>query len=295
MGYSVRELLLLLLYFFLLKPSIAEDHLQLGTPSTAWSIVRHKAYALGYSEEMEQAVWVSYHLTADQLLGGSVSRSDDFREDPLVLTGSAALQDYKRSGYDRGHLAPAADMAWNSTVMSESFFLSNMSPQLPGFNRGIWKSLEEWVRSQAVVCGALWVVTGPVPEPGLPEIGASGVDVPRLYYKVLLDLEEPDTKAIGFILPNQKSSQPLAFYAVSVDNVEALTGLDFFSNLPDDQEKDLEAAFDFSSWSGAPVTSPRKIEPDSQPATTQCQALTKSGKRCKRKASKGNYCWQHAK
>lgn len=291
----MRAMFALLLNLLLFISLSAGDHLELGAPSTAWSIVQHAGYALGYSEEMEQAVWVSYHLTANQLLGGRVSRSDDFREDPAVATGSAVLQDYKGSGFDRGHLAPAADMAWNSTVMSESFYLSNMSPQEPGFNRGIWKSLEEWVREQAVACGGLWVVTGPVPEPGLPEIGASGVDVPRLYYKVLLDLEEPDQKAIGFLMPNRKSSASLDFYAVSVDNIEAVTGLDFFSNLPDQQEDALESMVDFSRWTGERVSPAKKIESSSQPVSNQCQAMTTSGTRCKRKASNGKYCWQHAK
>ena len=110
---------------------------------------------------------VAYELTAQEVQG-IVSRSDDFRADPEIITGSAALVDYRGSGYDRGHLAPAADMKWSEEAMSESFYMSNMSPQAPGFNRGIWKSLESRVRSWAVENGTVYVVTGGILSPGLP-------------------------------------------------------------------------------------------------------------------------------
>ena len=109
-------------------------------PIIGEQIVNHLGYSLSYNEKNEQASWVAYELTADQVRG-TVKRKDSFRSDPLIKTGSASLSDYKGSGYDRGHLAPAADMKWSTTAMSESFFMSNMSPQLPGFNRGIWKKL----------------------------------------------------------------------------------------------------------------------------------------------------------
>jgi endonuclease G len=89
-------------------------------------------------------------------------RKDNFRSDPKVKTGSAALSDYKGSGYDRGHLAPAADFKWSATAMSESFYMSNMSPQVPGFNRGIWKNIESTVRNWAVENDEIYIVTGPV-------------------------------------------------------------------------------------------------------------------------------------
>ena len=104
-------------------------------------IISHTAYTLKYSEQHEQASWVAYTLKSSHT-SGTVGRTNDFREDYKVKTGSASLSDYKGSGYDRGHLAPAADFKWSSTAMSESFFMSNMSPQKPGFNRGIWKKLE---------------------------------------------------------------------------------------------------------------------------------------------------------
>ncbi len=121
-------------------------------------IIEHSAYILQYNEKYEHAEWVIYLLTQDRV-ADSFERTDNFRPDPKVITGSASLADYKGSGYDRGHLAPAADMKWSENVMSESFFMSNMSPQKPGFNRGIWKSLESIVRTWAIENNEIYIVT----------------------------------------------------------------------------------------------------------------------------------------
>ncbi|MDZ7792136.1 MAG: DNA/RNA non-specific endonuclease [Spirochaetia bacterium] len=123
--------------------------------------MRHTGYTLSYSEEHEQAEWVAYKLTIEELQG-DVERTDNFREDKKVDTETASLSDYRGSGYDRGHLAPAADFSWSEEAMSDTFYLSNMSPQKPGFNRGIWRSLESQVREWAIRDKALLVVTGPV-------------------------------------------------------------------------------------------------------------------------------------
>ena len=211
-------------------------------------IITHAGYYLLYSEEHEQPYWVAYLLTADEL-SGNINRTDNFRSDDSIDTGSASLSDYRGSGYDRGHLAPAADMKWSSEAMKDSFYLSNMSPQLPGLNRGIWKKLEEWVRDEAEDCVELYVVTGPVLTDGpYQTIGENEVAVPNQYYKVLLDYTEPDLKAIGFLIPNQSSKQPLSDYAVSIDEVEAATGLDFFYLLDDAVEAQLEGANNWGRW-----------------------------------------------
>lgn len=140
-------------------------------PVSAGEIVKHTYFTLAYSEENEQAFWVYYLLTPTSINGGQ-SRTDDFRADPMISTGSATLDDYKNSGYDRGHLCPAADMALNKTSMSESFFLSNMSPQVPGFNRGIWSTVEDQVRKWALRYQKLYVVTGPIFKDNKGSIGA---------------------------------------------------------------------------------------------------------------------------
>ncbi len=212
------------------------------------NIIQHTHYALCYNERYEQPNWVMYRLTENQLTGERVERSDDFRSDPKVSTGSAALDDYRGSGYDRGHLLPAADMRFSEAAMSETFFMSNMSPQAPRFNRGIWKKLEEQVRDWAFDNDELYVVTGPVLQGDLPTIGENAVAVPQYYYKVILDLKEPQVKGIGFIMENKKLRGSLAHYAVSIDKVEDFTGLDFFPTLPDDLEENIERAMVVAEW-----------------------------------------------
>ena len=221
-----------------------------GLPDMAGGheIVTHTAYTLSYNEGHEQADWVAYALSAADLSGNGEERTDNFRLDPSVSTGSATLEDYRRSGYDRGHLAPAADMGRSAEVMSESFFMSNMSPQAPSFNRGMWKSLEEAVRQWVLRDSCLYVVTGPVLEPGLEAIGPNAVSVPRAYYKVLLDLEAPEYKAIGFLMANDRLSGEIWDYAVSVDSVESRTGIDFFPDLPEALETRLESRIDIPLW-----------------------------------------------
>ncbi len=167
-------------------------------------IIEHSAYILEYNEKYEHAEWVIYLLTQDRVSGSS-ERTDNFRPDPKVKTHSASLADYKGSGYDRGHLAPAADMKWSENVMSESFFMSNMSPQKPGFNRGIWKRLESIVRTWAIENDEIYVVTGPVLSDNLSAIGTNEVAIPEYYYKIILDYKEPEIKGIGFVVPNKSS------------------------------------------------------------------------------------------
>ena len=211
-------------------------------------IVVHAAYTLSYNEQFEQPDWAAYELTS-KMLTGHVSRTDDFRPDPAVKTGSATPGDYRGSGYDRGHLVPAADMAFSRACMSETFYMSNMSPQAPAFNRGIWKRLEELVRGWAKENGELFIVTGPVLSDGnFPTTGQNRVAVPRRFFKVILDYKEPELKAIAFILPNRRSDSPLESYALTVDEAEAITGMDFFPELPDAVERQLESKIELERW-----------------------------------------------
>lgn len=240
-------------------------------------------YTICYREEYEQPEWAAYTLTAEKLVKNA-SREDNFRPDPEISTGSASLADYKGSGYDRGHLAPAADFSYSAEAMSDSFYLSNMSPQNGSFNRGIWAKLEAAVRDWAEETFITYVVTGPVLEKPASEygfIGANEVSVPEYYYKALLFVYADDVVATsgeadsaktpaaltaagasadalisattsdgqqvwlfatGYLLPNEKSSGDLATFTVSIDAIEARTGLDFFSLLPDVYEDALEAS-----------------------------------------------------
>jgi endonuclease G len=211
------------------------------------AIVVHNSYILEYSEPHEQARWVVYHITPSQL-DKTIKRSNNFKVDTMVATGSANNDDYRKSGYDRGHLKPANVSKTSELDMKESFYYSNMSPQVPKFNRGIWKKLEAFVLKTAETSGSLWVVTGPVLEDGLLTIGENQVSVPRYYYKVLLDLEPPEYRAIAFIIPNEDSDKPLLKCALPVDKLESMLGIDFFPNLDDALENKLEAKVNIFSW-----------------------------------------------
>lgn len=211
-------------------------------------VVKHKAFIIAYDEETEQAEWVLHRLTDTYIYQGKARRTDDFRQDELITTGSASLDDYYRSGYDRGHLAPAADFKWDDDAMSESFLMSNMSPQLPGFNRGVWKELEELTRDWAVQEKDMYIVTGPVFKDSFRYIGPNEVAIPDYYFKVIMDVSPPSYKAIGFILPHEKSNMPLIHFAVSVDSVESFTGINFFPALPDSLEEALEGDLNPLNW-----------------------------------------------
>lgn len=210
-------------------------------------VIFHTGFALLYSEEHEQAKWVAYELTLEETLKG-VERSNRFTTDPKVITGTASDKDYKGSGYDRGHLAPAADMSWSDEAMKESFYYSNISPQVPAFNRGIWKRLEEQVRQWARQDSAVYVVTGPVLSDNLPRIGTNQVAVPPSFYKALLVWRNQNMKAIAFVIPNEKLSLPLGRFAVSIDSLEHLTSIDFFPALPDTLENKLERVACVACW-----------------------------------------------
>ena len=211
-------------------------------------VINHFGFSLLYNEEHEQASWVAYELTSTEI-NKIFDRTNKFILDPQVKTTTASGKDYLKSGYDRGHLAPASDMGWSSITMAESFYYSNISPQTPEFNRGVWKRLEELVRSWAIKYETINIVTGPILTPGLPAIGPNQVNVPNLFYKDILDYNGKDVKGIGFILPNLGSKEILQSYAVSIDSVESLTGIDFFPMLNDDQEIYLESAICLACWS----------------------------------------------
>ncbi len=208
----------------------------------------YKGFSLAYSEEYEQPLWVAYELTKKEVRG-TISRSNNFAPDPTIKTGSATLSDYKKSGYDRGHLAPAADMKWHKKAMNECFYMSNMSPQKAEFNRGIWKDLESQVRKWAVENSALLVVTGPIFSSRPRRIGKNRVAVPNAYYKVVIDYRLPTRKGIGFIIPHNGSKKSLKSFAVSIDKVEKETGIDFFYALPDNDENSLEKKINLDRWS----------------------------------------------
>lgn len=230
----------------------AESVDYLPVPSN--DLVKHTYYTLSYNEKYEQANWVYYSLTDSMVIKGGSERSNKFKVDKMVSTGSAKSADYTKSGYDRGHLCPAADMDFNPIAMEESFLMSNICPQAPDFNRGIWKELETEVRNWAKKENKLYVVTGPVFNDNKGTIGQEEVLVPGYFFKILYE-ETDQPKIIAFVFPNRKSDRPLADFAVTIDEAEKLTGFDFFSQIPDELENKLESRVDLSGWFDGYVSS----------------------------------------
>ena len=206
-------------------------------PSSTGEMIHHTYYSLSYREAHEQPEWVAYILTRKSLQAPNVSREKDFVPDGMVSTYSATPDDYRGSGYTRGHLVPAGDMAFDTLAMRETFLMSNISPQLRQLNNGIWRDLEEHVRDWAYKADSLYVVSGPVLSNPVKKTGRKNkVTVPAAFYKVLLDNKGPEKKAIGFIIPHELSEKRLETYMVAVSDVEALTGLKFFEQMPNQAE-----------------------------------------------------------
>lgn len=211
-------------------------------------ILKYEHFALSYNEEHEQADWVAYELTDDEVdMDGD--RCNCFKSDGNVTTKSASTSDYTNTGFDKGHLAPSADFYMSEQANAETYLMSNMSPQSPGLNREVWADLEAWVRETALEHGKLYVVTGPVFVNNLGTIGKNEVTIPGYFYKVLLRFDRNGkAKTIGFLLPNVGVSKNLKDYIVPVNLIETMTGLDFFPALPARVENRNESQFEPSSW-----------------------------------------------
>ncbi|RYZ23299.1 MAG: DNA/RNA non-specific endonuclease [Chitinophagaceae bacterium] len=228
-------------------PAPAGAQPELPAPGSV-QVLPHAGYTIGYRPDAGQAAWVAYALTAGEVNAVNVPRTNNFRPDPMLRGAQPGDADYEGSGYDRGHLAPAEDLSWSAPTMSESFFYSNMSPQAPAFNRGVWKRLEELVRFWATAYDTVYIATGPVLEDGLPAIGPHRVAVPRQYYKAVLRYGRSGVTAIGFLLRNEASRATLKSFAVPVDEIERVTGIDLFQQLPDEIENRIEKEMRVGDW-----------------------------------------------
>ena len=228
--------------------AIIRTHFNYLPTSTTNQIITHDFLTLSYNEEFEQAEWVAYELKASHISKTNRKRPY-FIYDKKVRTKSANYRNYKGSGYDRGHLCPAGDRKFSSKAFNETFFTSNISPQKHDFNSGIWNRLEQKTRYWATKDKQLYVVTGGVLKKGLKTIGKEQVAVPDQFYKILLDYSEPKIKVIAFLIPHKDSNAPLYKFVVAIDDIERLTAIDFFPELPDAIEKSLEKSSDYKDWS----------------------------------------------
>jgi len=220
-------------------------------PDDNSNVVHHKYYSLGYNEQLEVPNWVAYKLTQESLEIKNVKRADRFKVDNRVKGKSAKHSDYSHSGYTRGHMAPAGDMAFSIDAMQESFFMSNMTPQIRTFNNGVWRELEENVRDWAYDNDELYIVSGPIFYDAPEYIGkGTKVAIPDAFFKAILDIEGNKQKSIGFILPHEKTSDHLREFAVTIDEIENVTKMDLFADLitNDEKEEGLESVMNVNQW-----------------------------------------------
>ena len=211
-------------------------------------IIEHLAYTVSYNHDWLIPNWVAYELTAQEV-SGAEQRSNHFAPDPLVKGKPVVTKDYSNSGYDRGHMAPAGDMKWSEQAMRESFYMTNICPQNHSNNAGDWKDLEELARDLAQKYKSLYICCGPIVTDVSNTIGVRRIVVPQAFYKVFLRQKKDGSwTAIGFVMPNAAGNRPLMTYMRSVDEVEQLTGIDFFYHLPDSIEDIIEADYTISDW-----------------------------------------------
>jgi endonuclease G, mitochondrial len=234
-----------ILFLFILCNSLFAQNISL-LPTSNGQIIKHEYYTLSFLDDYKQSEWTFYLSTKANLIN-RVERDNQFRKDPLLKSKSANNGDYLKSGYDKGHLIPANDLCFSLQSMTESFYFTNISPQVPNFNRGVWESLEEQVRGWVNQKDSLYIITGPVFLNVQGYIGQNKIAVPGYFYKIIYSPK--DKSMIGFVLPNKKNiSKNLSNYVYNIDFIEVMTRIDFFNNLPDDIEKNMEDKVNMNYW-----------------------------------------------
>ena len=215
--------------------------------SYTYQLIQHRGYTVSYNKDLRLPNWVSYELTRQETQGKE-KRNNRFISDPQAKGRQASNADYKRSGYDKGHMAPAGDMKWNKQAMNESFYFTNICPQHPQLNRRAWKNLEEEIRDWAIADSALIIICGPITSKNPQRIGENKVAIPTQFFKVILAPYAKPMRAIAFLFHNRMSVEPISTYAIPVDHIEQITGIDFFAPLPDSIENKIEAEADIRKW-----------------------------------------------
>ena len=200
--------------------------------SSCGEIINYSYYSVSFCEDYSSSEWAIYFLTNERQLG-LVPRSSDFRQDPQLKGRDASVTAFIGSGYDRGHLVPAGDMSFNERAMSESYYMTNMSAQTASLNRGGWKELETKIREWSYEIGSVVIITGLI-KTNINTYGSYNLPIPEYYYKVFIDVVNKSSLAL--IIPNKKIKKNLMEYAVSIEELESVTGLDFFYKLPDEIE-----------------------------------------------------------
>lgn len=238
--------IIFLVMYFLGKFSAHETAVQSGDytylPEPEQGTVYHKpGFSLSYVERYELPEWVSYELTVDMMNKPKHKRDQDFNPDPAIRTGSGHYRDYKSSGYRRGHLVPAGDMAWNKEAMDATFLLSNVAPMREEFNDGIWLELENNVRDWSRKYKDITVVAGPLFTDATNTIGANHILVPKYFYKAVFTMQDSVPMAIAFLFDQEQHTfSNLDDYVISIDSLEKISGIDLFEGQYGNWDKEIE-------------------------------------------------------
>lgn len=220
---------------------ISGMEIPISTTDKQGQTIQHTGFTLSYNNQTRTPQWVAWELTKEETQGEE-ERSTEFQTDPYVIGIKVDTYDYSHSGYDRGHMAPAGDMKWDQQAMQESFYLSNICPQDHNLNKGDWNDLEMKTRAWARKYGKVYVVCGPIYQKGksIKYIGKNRIAVPHAFFKAILFYQKNKPTAMGFYFENKAGHLPLKDYLVSIDELETITEMDFFSLLPDEIEDDIE-------------------------------------------------------
>lgn len=234
------------------KKSALDAGVLLETPRmevpTKEQIIEHEGFRISYNSNRCIPNWVAYELKKSETYG-DVERTDYFDIDPTISGPQAKFGDYSHTGYDRGHMAPAGDMKWSKEAMDACFYLTNICPQNHALNKGDWNDLEIKCRQWARKYGKAWIVTGPIITSKTPKtIGSHHVVVPDAFFKAVLVPNGSGYEAIAFVMDNAPGDGDIMNDVVSIDDLDNLTGIDFFYALPDEVENEVEDAYKLSVW-----------------------------------------------
>lgn len=217
-------------------------------------VIVHPGHALVWNDRYKVPKWTA-HLIVPDISEGNLARIDSFRPDPKLKTNTNLFESYWYSGYDRGHMVPSADMRWSFDALNATYYYSNIAPQRPELNRGAWAELEDWMRRYVHYSGnRVYVVTAPILGEDMPLLNKpkapEDVYAPPYFFKAMVDIDGPKKKGIAFIMKNGLNDQGILSYAVSIDSVEAMSGLDLFAALDDTLENRIEAMNNTKEWYG---------------------------------------------
>lgn len=213
-------------------------------------IKEYTGFTVSFNKDNKTPNYVSWELLANET-DGDEARYNKFWTDTDIIS-CPAHADYTYSGYDRGHMCPSADQKWNPQAMIDCFVMANICPQHPDLNQKAWLTLENKERQWAQRDSCIMIIAGPIySDSDKEKIGGAQVRVPGAFFKVLLAPYLDKPRAIAFVYPNMASPGNMENYAMSVDQLEQLTGYDFFSALPDDIEFAVEASFSFKDWNAS--------------------------------------------